>query len=76
MGASALAAVAALRGVPLAQVVYCGDDLARHSWDHRSWQSVADVRADLFDLSATAALALARAGRRLIIERPPMRGRW
>ncbi len=62
MEASALAAVAAFRGVPLAQVVYCGDDLAGDSWDHRSWQSVADVREDLFDLSATAALALARSG--------------
>jgi uridine phosphorylase len=60
MEASALAAVAAFRGVPLAQVVYCGDDLAGESWDHRSWQTLSDVREDLFDLAATAALALAR----------------
>jgi len=60
MEASALAAVAAFRGVPLAQVVYCGDDLAGESWDHRSWQSLSDVREDLFDLAATAALALAQ----------------
>lgn len=59
MEASALAAVAAFRGVPLAQIVYCGDDLAGESWDHRSWQSVADVREDLFTLAATSALALA-----------------
>jgi uridine phosphorylase len=60
MEASALAAVAAFRGVSLAQVVYCGDDLAGESWDHRSWQSLSDVREDLFDLAATAALALAQ----------------
>lgn len=60
MEASALAAVAAFRGVRLAQVVYCGDDLTGESWDHRSWQSLSDVREDLFDLAATAALALAQ----------------
>jgi len=61
MEASALAAVAAFRGVPLAQIVYCGDDLAGESWDRRFWQSVSDVREDLFNLAATAALALAHA---------------
>lgn len=60
MEASALAAIARFRGVPLAQVVYCGDDLSGTTWDHRSWQSRADVREDLFDLAASAALALAR----------------
>jgi uridine phosphorylase len=60
MEASALAAVASFRGVPLAQVVYCGDDLSGSSWDHRSWQSLSDVREDLFDLAASAALALAQ----------------
>jgi uridine phosphorylase len=58
MEAAALAAVAAFRGVPLAQVVYCGDDLAGESWDHRAWQSLTDVRADLVDLAASAALAV------------------
>ena len=62
MEAAALAAVARFRGVPLAQVVYCGDDLAGESWDHRSWQSLSDVREDLFDLAASAALALSRLG--------------
>ena len=60
MEASALAAVARFRQVPLAQVVYCGDDLSGESWDHRSWQTLSDVREDLFDLAATAALQLAR----------------
>lgn len=57
---SALAAIANFRGVPLAQVVYCGDDLAGDSWDHRSWQDLSDVREDLFDLAASAAVALSR----------------
>lgn len=60
MEAAALAAVAAFRGVRLAQVVYCGDDLAGDSWEHRSWQNLSDVREDLFDLAASAAVALSR----------------
>lgn len=58
MEAAALAAVAAFRGVRLAQVVYGGDDLSGESWDHRSWQSRADVRDDLIGICATAALRL------------------
>ncbi|HQY15856.1 MAG TPA: nucleoside phosphorylase [Ilumatobacteraceae bacterium] len=60
MEASALAAIASFRRVPLAQVVYCGDDLAGDSWDHRSWQDLSDVREDLFDLAASAAVTLSR----------------
>ena len=63
MEAAALAAIARFRGVPLAQVVYCGDDLSGSSWDHRSWQNLSDVREDLFDITATAALALAHSNR-------------
>ena len=59
MEAAALAAIAKFRGVPLAQIVYCGDDLSGSSWDHRRWQSLSDIREDLFDIAATAALALA-----------------
>ena len=58
MEAAALAAIAAFRLVPLAQVVYGGDDLSGESWDHRSWQSLADVRDNLIDVCATAALRL------------------
>lgn len=61
MEAAALIAVARFRGVRLAQVVYCGDDLSGSAWDHRSWQSRADVREHLFDVSASAALAIAAA---------------
>jgi uridine phosphorylase len=63
MEAAALAAIARFRGVRLAQVVYCGDDLSGSSWDHRLWQSLSDVREDLFDIAATAALALAHSDR-------------
>jgi uridine phosphorylase len=61
MEAAALAAVARFRQVPLAQVVYCGDDLSGETWDHRSWQTLSDVRESLFDLAATAAVRLAQA---------------
>jgi uridine phosphorylase len=60
MEAAALAAVARFRQVPLAQAVYCGDDLSGQTWDHRSWQTMSDVREGLFDLAATAALRLAQ----------------
>jgi uridine phosphorylase len=63
MEAAALAAIARFRAVPLAQVVYCGDDLSGSSWDHRSWQNLSDVREELFDITATAALALAHSNR-------------
>jgi hypothetical protein len=63
MEAAALAAIARFRGVPLGQVVYCGDDLSGSSWDHRSWQNLSDVRDELFDITATAALALAHSDR-------------
>lgn len=58
MEAAALIAVAAFRGVRLAQVVYAGDDLSGERWDHRSWQTQADVRDNLLLLAATAALRL------------------
>lgn len=74
MEAAALVAVARFRAVPLAQVVYCGDDLSGSSWDHRSWQSRADVRDDLFDLAATAALALAAAEETPWPDRSPQAG--
>lgn len=58
MEAAALAAVAAFRGVPLAQVLYGGDDLSGQNWDHRSWQSQTNVRDSLLDLCATTALRI------------------
>ena len=62
MEAAALAAIARFRGVRLAQLVYCGDDLAGEAWDHRSWQDLTEVREDVFGLAASGAVALARLG--------------
>lgn len=60
MEAAALAAVALFRGVPLAQVLYGGDDLSGETWDHRSWQTQADVRDNLLHVAGTAGVRLAR----------------
>ncbi|MFB9375367.1 nucleoside phosphorylase [Kineococcus gynurae] len=59
MEAAALAAVAAFRGVPLAQVVYAGDDLSGPTWDARGWRTRTDLREGLLDVAAAAALRLA-----------------
>ncbi|WP_300078153.1 nucleoside phosphorylase [Propioniciclava sp.] len=61
MEAASLAAAARFRGVPYAQVVYCGDDLSGQTWDNRDWQTAAHVRDNLFALAASAALRLADA---------------
>jgi uridine phosphorylase len=58
MEAAALIAVAAFRGVPLAQILYAGDDLSGEHWDDRSWQTQAAVRENLLELAATAVLRL------------------
>ncbi|HEY3312540.1 MAG TPA: nucleoside phosphorylase [Anaerolineales bacterium] len=58
MEASALIAVARFRGVTLGQLLYGGDDLSGTEWDHRDWQSRAQVRESLFWLSAEACLNL------------------
>lgn len=58
MEAAAVAAVAAFRGVPLAQVLYGGDDLLGKNWDHRSWQSQAEVRDNQIEGALSAALRI------------------
>ena len=58
MEAAALAAVARFRGVPLGHLLYGGDDLSGAAWDNRSWQTQADVRDNLLNLAASAALQL------------------
>jgi uridine phosphorylase len=58
MEAAALIAVAAFRGLPLAQVLYAGDDLSGEQWDHRSWQTQTQIRDNLLLLAASAALRL------------------
>lgn len=58
MEASALFAVARFRGVPLAFLLYAGDDVGGHEWDHRDWMERRDLRRRLFRLAAEACLAL------------------
>ncbi len=58
MEAAGMMAVAQFRKVPLAQVLYAGDDLSGSEWDNRNWQSRSDVRERLFWLAADAVLLL------------------
>jgi uridine phosphorylase len=58
MEAAGLMAAAQHRQVVLGQILYAGDDLSGSEWDHRSWQSRADIRERLFWLSAQACLRL------------------
>jgi uridine phosphorylase len=58
MEAAALMAVAQFRGALLGQLLYAGDDLSGNEWDHRSWQSRAEVRENLFWLAVEACLSL------------------
>lgn len=58
MEAASLMAVAEFRKVVLGQVLYGGDDLSGPEWEHRSWQSRADVREQLFWVAAEACLTL------------------
>lgn len=54
-GATALASMAAWGS--RSQAEHCRDSLAGDSWDHRSCQSLSDIRADLFDIVESAAIA-------------------
>ncbi|WP_265446459.1 nucleoside phosphorylase [Flexivirga meconopsidis] len=58
MEAASIAAVAQFRGVPLAQLLYAGDDLSGETWDHRSWRTRHDVRDNMLDLAMAAALRI------------------
>ena len=58
MEAAALIAVAKYRKVPFGQLLYAGDDLSGPEWDHRGWQTHAQIREQLFWLAADAALSL------------------
>ena len=51
-------AVAQFREVLLGQVLYGGDDLSGAEWDHRDWQSRAQIRESLFWQSAEACLSM------------------
>jgi uridine phosphorylase len=57
MEAAALFAVAQFRGVPLAQILYGGDDVSGlGDWDHRGWDRQCDLREALCWLAAEAAI--------------------
>lgn len=59
MEVAALTAVAKFRRVPLAYLLYGGDDLSGDSWDHRGWQSQEQIRDNMVLTAASAALRLA-----------------
>jgi uridine phosphorylase len=57
MEAAALFAVAQFRDVPLAQILYGGDDVSGlGDWDHRAWDRQGDLREALCWLAAEAVL--------------------
>ena len=58
MEAAGMMAVAQYRNVKFGQILYGGDSLGGIEWDNRSWQSRADIRENLFWLSADICLAL------------------
>jgi uridine phosphorylase len=58
MEAAALLAVARFRRVSFGQYLYAGDDLSGEVWEDRNWRTALDVRRQLFELAAEAAIAL------------------
>ncbi len=58
MEAAALFAVAAFRNVPLAQILYGGDDVSGEEWDRRDWNKRTSIREQLFWLAVEACLKL------------------
>jgi uridine phosphorylase len=52
MEAAGMMAVAQFRDVVFGQLLYGGDDLSGDEWDNRQWQSRAEIREQLFWLSA------------------------
>jgi len=58
MEAAAFFAAAQFRGVPLAQMLYAGDNVSGADWDTRDWVSRASIRDKLFALAAEACLRL------------------
>jgi purine-nucleoside phosphorylase len=58
MEAAAFFAVAAFRGVSIAQLLYAGDDLCGDAWDSRGWNEHVEGRELLFSLAAESVLRL------------------
>ena len=51
MEAAAFFAVSRYHGIPLAQLLYAGDDVSGECWNSRGWDSQKGVRANLLDLA-------------------------
>ena len=58
MEAAALFAVAQLRGIPLGQILYGGDDVSGAAWDHRGWYSRQPIGQRLCRLAVEACAEL------------------
>ncbi len=58
MEAAGLMAVAQYRGALFGQILYAGDDLSGPEWDQRDWQTLSEVREQLFWLAADAVLSI------------------
>lgn len=58
MEVAAFFAVAKLRGVTFAQLLYAGDDLSGDEWHARDWHARKSLREELFWLAAEACLRL------------------
>jgi uridine phosphorylase len=58
MEVSAMFAAAAFRGVVYGQLLYAGDDVSAHDWDHRNWDSQTSARERLLDLAVNSVCRL------------------
>lgn len=58
MEASAFMAAAQFRGVTLGQILYAGDTLGGEAWDRRGFETRADIRRSLLDLTLDICLQL------------------
>lgn len=51
MECASLCAVAQFRGVKFAQILYGGDDISCEKWDHRGWNTCAEIREQVLRLA-------------------------
>ncbi len=51
MEAAAFFAVSKYHDIPLAQLLYAGDDVSGEKWDSRNWNSQKNVRSNLILIS-------------------------
>jgi uridine phosphorylase len=58
MEASAMFAVAMFRGAVYGQLLYAGDDVSAHTWDHRHWEKQTSVRERVLELALNAVCRL------------------